>query len=174
MRKVFLILISIFMLQGALQVQAQTTVQADDLLCKHCQEIATARYGGIPVRSMPPYKVAYWCSFSKACFFETDTLPAGAFVYNISDVVVKETGSHLPANYVVVRDSMNFFALSFDEFQQRPLHYDVTIYYHTPGSAHAYLGVRSHSDAMARIDNATLLKRYADLPDNYFDTDNEK
>lgn len=173
MKKLFLTLVSAVMLMATGHVQAQAQEETDDLLCRHCQEVASSRYGNTPVSNIVPYKVAYWCSFSKACFFETDSVPAGVPVYSIGEVTVKKSGVRLPADYVVNLDSLNFFALDFAAFQQRPGHWNSTIYYSTPGSQHAYLGVRSYGEAMKRIDNADLLRRYEKLPDNYFNTDKE-
>ncbi len=167
MKQIVLTLLCVFTLLSAGLTQAQVNYGNDDLLCDHCQQVALDKYHCNSLW-LAPYKVAYWCSYSKECFFETDAVPENALVYNIEEIKNYRTNIYLPATYVVNMDSLNFFALSFYDMQQRPNHWNETIYYRTPNSAHAYLGVRGHYPTMQRINNGVLLQRYGSMEEEHY------
>ncbi len=166
MKQIVLTLLCAFAFFSAGISQAQVNYETDDFLCDQCQQVALDKYwkNGLLI---PAFKLAYWCSFSKECFFVTDEVPEDAIIYDIEEIKNRRTGVYLPANYVVNIDSLNYFGYTFGTVQQRPGHWAKTIYYRTPGSAHAYLAVRSYGDAQDRINNDVLARRYLGMEDIY-------
>ncbi len=166
MKHIVILLLSAFAFFSAGIAQGQINYETDDLLCDHCQQVALDKYqkSGLLI---PTFKIAYWCSFSKECFFVTDEIPENALVYGIEEIRSRRTGVNLPANYVVDMDSLNYFEYTFGDMQQRPGHWSKTIYYRTPGSTHAYLAVRGYGEAQDRINNDVLARRYVNMEDIY-------
>lgn len=171
MKKILIFFATALMMMVAFDVEAQSAGADNEeyLLCKHCQQVAMDRYRMNELGNMPPYKVAYWCSFSKETFFEADEVPEGASVYDLTEVVGYRNNEHFPADYVVNLDSMNYFGYNFDEFQKIQINWDKTIYFRTPASQHPYLGVKSYSEAFNNI-NTDALKPYVELTSDYFTT----
>lgn len=100
---------------------------------------------------MPAEKVEWYCAFSRNSFFETDTIPQDAVVYDISVLKFKKDGSNVGSDFVVNLNTLSFYAYDFDLYRHK--HFHSTVYFHTPSSAHAYLAVRSYIETM-RLTNA--------------------
>lgn len=89
----------------------------------------------------PQEKLNYLCHYAQSAFFETDKLPEGALVFNFSDLTATLDGRHPSADYVFDATTLSYYAYNFIDFQVQDL--NNTIYFRTPSSRHAYLGVRS-------------------------------
>ena len=113
-----------------------------------CRDVVLPMVGGNEARvdSYPLEKLEWHCMFSRNSMYVANTMPADAFVYNISEVRDLATGKALPADYVVNLDSMSFYAFNFNEFRHR--HYHSHIYFRTPSSPHAYLVLRTYDEAL--------------------------
>ncbi len=90
-----------------------------------------------------PYKYEWRCAYAKAAFYEADEVPAGADVFQISEVKDKFTGNTLSANYVVDLNTLSYYGYTFYDFQLRYPKGDKTLCFATPGSVHPYLVLRS-------------------------------
>lgn len=90
----------------------------------------------------PADKIQYYCFVAKAAFYESDTVPAGAEMHNISEVKDIKGSNHLSQNFVVDMNTLSYFAYNFEQFQLRDIH--KTICFYTPSSKHPYLVLRSY------------------------------
>ena len=93
-----------------------------------------------------PYKFEAKCAYAQAAFYESDTVPAGADLFQISEVSNKFTGVSLPANYQVDFATLNYYGYTFRDFQLRYPTGDKVLCFQTPGSTHPYLVLRSITD----------------------------
>lgn len=109
-------------------------------------------------KSRAPEKFAYRCAFSSAAFMESDTIPAGVTVYNISEVKEMATGKQLSQNFVVDLNTLSYYAYNFSEFQMRHKMTGGVVCFSTPKSAHPYLVIRSIHE-MGQIANKVFEKR---------------
>lgn len=91
----------------------------------------------------PEEKFEWRCAYARAAFYESDTIPAGAEVYSISEVVSKEDGNNLTQDFQVDLKTLSFYAYNFVSFQQQYPRGNVTICFTTPASEHPYLVLRS-------------------------------
>lgn len=110
-------------------------------------------------RNLAPEKFEYRCAYSCAAFIESDTIPAGLAVYNISEVRSISTGESLPENFVVDLNTLSYYAYNFGAFQGRNNSVEEMVCFRTPGSAHPYLVLRSVHD-MGVIANKVLDKMF--------------
>ena len=94
-------------------------------------------------KSRAPEKFAYRCAYSRGAFEESDTVPAGATLYNISDVQELATGKNLPQNFVVDLYTLSYYSYNFGYFQSLHKSVEEKVCFSTPGSQHPYLVVRS-------------------------------
>lgn len=97
-------------------------------------------------RDLAPEKYMYRCIFAQTAFYESDTIPAGAEVMDISNVVEYATGKKLSSNIVIDLNTFSFYAYNFAEIQVR--HNSVTerTCFATPRSKHPYLVLRSANE----------------------------
>ncbi len=118
------------------------------LRAQDCRAIVAPHFNNnLEVVDEIPYgKLFSLCAFSRHSFFVTDEVPAGATVYNISQVKVNTSQNYLPESFVVDLNTLSFYAYNFNEFQKTP--WGMTVYFRTPGSTHSYLGLRSYTEAM--------------------------
>ena len=119
------------------------TLMALGANAQNCFDIVLPFFGydTVQLEAYPEWKMLQRCSFSQASFYESDTIPAGAYVYNIEDVREAYGTNHLPQSYVV-------YAYNFHQFQVRYPTGDVTLCFATPSSTHPYLVLRSIEEAM--------------------------
>ena len=101
----------------------------------------------------PDSKLNYDCLFSCNGFYESDTIPAGAAVYDISDVVSKFDGSHLQQDMVVDINKLSYYAYNFHDFRYR--HYEVPVCFRTPSSNHPFLVLRTYIETLRLTNEAT-------------------
>lgn len=116
---------------------------------QNCDAIVLPMFGNDAQRmaEYPADKLLWFCLESQASFYESDTLPAGAVVYSITEV--KElygAKNNLPANYVVNLETLSFYAYNFEQFYFLYPEGNTTICFSTPSSAHNYLVLRSVND----------------------------
>lgn len=111
-------------------------------------------------RDNAPEKFEYRCVFAQSAFYESDTVPAGAEVLDISQVYEWSTGRTLSSNVVIDLNTFSFYAYNFAQIQIR--HDSVTeqTCFSTPGSRHPYLVLRSANEMR-------------ELADRYFETNIE-
>lgn len=100
-------------------------------------------YNEEAMAALPEDKINYWCAYAHAAFYESDTVPSEAYLFNISQVVNKTTGEHLPADLVVDVESLNYFVYNFEQFQLQYPRGNQVLCFSTPNSAHPYLVLRS-------------------------------
>lgn len=110
-----------------------------------CYSIVLPKYGydTAVMARYPDDKIMYWCFYSQAAFYESDTVPAGVDVYNISQVRETHGTNYLPQDYVVDLTTLSYFAYNFLAFQHLYPTGSTTICFSTPSSAHPYLVLRS-------------------------------
>lgn len=94
-------------------------------------------------RSAAPEKFATRCAYAQAAFYESDTIPMGAYLHDISEVREAFGTNYLPQNYVVDLSSLSYYAYNFKEFQLQFRECDKIICFSTPSSTHPYLVLRS-------------------------------
>ena len=105
-------------------------------------------YDTVRVQDYPIEKLMQRCWYSQASFYESDTIPIGVEVINISEVQENLTGNHLPQNFVVDLTTLSFYAYNFRSFQARYRWSNVTLCFYTPSSTHPYLVLRSIEESM--------------------------
>lgn len=117
------------------------------LRAQSCDSIWMAYFNGDTelIASYPQHKLDVYCEYARAAFYEADQIPTGAHVFDITEVVNKTTGKHLPANYVVDLQQLIFYSYNFESFQLRYPDGDAVICFPTPASTHPYLVLRSSS-----------------------------
>lgn len=94
-------------------------------------------------RSLSPEKFEWRCEYARAAFIESDTIPAGLAVYDISEVRSRTTGESLPESFVVDLNVLSYYEYDFFLFQGRNNSVEERVCFRTPGSAHPYLVLRS-------------------------------
>lgn len=99
--------------------------------------------------SYPEEKLAYRCAFSRFSFYEADQVPEGAAVHDISEVTDRFTGEALSQQVSIDINVLSYYQYNFAQF--RGLHYQQTVCFRTPGSAHPYLVLRSFRDTEALL-----------------------
>ena len=112
-----------------------------------CEAIMLPFFGGsmerlTQYRDNAPEKFEWRCTFSQAAFIESDSIPQGVPVYNISEVVSLSTGEPLQENFSVDLNTLSYYAYNFAAFQGNHSVED-RICFRTPHSAHPYLVLRS-------------------------------
>ncbi|MBP5536167.1 MAG: hypothetical protein J6X62_05175 [Bacteroidales bacterium] len=139
------VFILMLMLAVAMAANAQT---------RDCRQIVLPHVGfnQSHLNMMSEEKLQWHCTYSEQSFFETDALPAGAVVYDISVLVDLRTGDNVSSSFVVNLTTLSYYAYNFGDFQG--LNGDMTIYFRTPSSRHAYLGVYSAQEAFERTERA--------------------
>ena len=97
----------------------------------------------------PPDKLEWYCCYVRAAFYESDTVPAGADLFSITEVKEKNTNAALAADFVVDLNTLSYYAYNFYDFQARYHYGNKTLCFSTPSSAHPYLVLRSLDDMNA-------------------------
>lgn len=121
------------------------------LKAQNCTALVLPYFNGdaAEMATYPQEKLDFYCAFARAAFYESDTVPAGAEIYPISEVVAKADGVHLTADFSVDLSTLSFYAYNFNDIQLRYHRGNVTICFSTPVSAHPYLVLRSIEDMYA-------------------------
>ena len=121
---------------------------------QNCESIVLPFFGNDTARmaTYPADKLIYRCFYSQASLYESDTVPAGVDVYNISVVREKYGSGFLPQSYVVDLTTLSYYAYNFHAFQLRYPHGNVTICFSTPSSTHPYLVLRSIDDTHQMVE----------------------
>ena len=114
-------------------------------------------YDTASMRDYPEGKLEWRCNFAKGAFYVSDTVPAGAEVYDISEVKDRK-GKNLTDAFVVNLETLSYYAYNFNQFQLRYRFGDKTICFRTPGSVHAYLVLRPLDELYRRADNPELFR----------------
>ena len=137
-----------------LVIIAVLIVAAAGVKAQDCEAIMLPYFGGnmermAAYRDKAPQKYMYRCVYAQSAFYESDTVPAGAEVLDITKVVEWSTGRTLPRNYVIDLNTFSYYAYNFSQIQVR--HDSVTerTYFSTPGSRHPYLVLRSVNEMTA-------------------------
>ena len=135
-----------------LMITALTSLHAQ---MRDCRQIVLPHtgYNQNILNNMPEEKIQWYCRYSANSFFVADTIPVGATVFNISDLVSVQTGNNVDQTFVVDLENLSYYAYNFWDFQVPSG--NVTIYFRTPSSAHPYLGVYSVQDTFDRTDGGT-------------------
>ncbi len=128
------LILAVALLLGGLSLQAQ---DCDALL------LPLFRYDSARMADYPSLKRDYRCAYARAAFYESDTVPAGARLYNISEVREKFGTNYLPQNLVVDLSTLSYYAYNFEYFQTLELRPTDVVCFSTPSSAHPYLVLRS-------------------------------
>ena len=94
-------------------------------------------------KSIAPEKFEWRCAYARSAFYESDTIPAGAEVYQISEVRSNFSDEHLSRDYVVDLMTLSYYAYNFNDFQKRYYRGNKVLCFATPASAHPYLVLNS-------------------------------
>lgn len=118
---------------------------------QNCEALLLPYFGSTArMAEYPADKVDWYCCFVHAAFYESDTVPASADLYSISEVQSLATGEHLSSDLVVDLATLSYYAYNFHDFQLRYPTGDKTLCFATPASAHPYLVLRSIDDMTGR------------------------
>ena len=121
-----------------------------------CMSIVLPSFGydTVAFNRYPAEKVMYRCLYSQTSFYESDTIPAGAEMFNISEVREAYGTNHLSQSYVVDLTTLSYYAYNFREIQMLYPTGNITICFATPSSTHPYLVLRSIEDTYRLADEA--------------------
>ncbi len=108
-----------------------------------CEKIVLPLYGynQDKIDAMDLAKLDWRCRYAYHSLYESDTIPAGVPVYEITEVKNKLSNEFIPADIVIDRDTFSYYAYDFDRF--RVPHPRTAICFRTPNSNHPYLILRS-------------------------------
>lgn len=104
-------------------------------------------------RDNAPEKYMYRCVFAQAAFYESDTIPAGAELLDISSVVEYATRTALSSDIVIDLNTFSFYAYNFAEIQVRNNSVTERTCFSTPNSTHPYLVLRSADEMREAADS---------------------
>lgn len=88
-------------------------------------------------------KFEWRCAYVRSAFYESDTIPAGADVYQISKVKSVFTDEYLSQDYVVDLYTLSYYAYNFNDFQKSYPRGNKVLCFATPSSTHPYLVLNS-------------------------------
>lgn len=130
----------------AAMVLAATSMKAQD-----CEALMLPYFGGnmerlATYRDNAPEKFNYRCIFAQSAFYVSDTVPAGAEVLDISQVIEWSTGNTLPSDIVIDLNTFSYYAYNFSQIQVRNNSVEERTCFSTPGSQHPYLVLRSANE----------------------------
>lgn len=124
------------------------------LKAQNCEALMLPYFGNDAARmaeyqQMAPSKFAWRCAYARTAFYESDTVPDGADLFSISEVVELSTGNHLSTNLVVDLATFSVYAYDFKRFQLLYPTGDKVLCFITPSSTHPYLVLRSIEQILA-------------------------
>ena len=127
---------------------------ASGLRAQNCETLVLPYFGYDSVRmaAYPEAKMIYRCAYAQAAFYESDTVPTGAIMHNISEVREMYGTATLPQDFVVDLNTLSYYAYNFKEFQLQFMECDKIICFSTPSSTHPYLVMRSIVEMGQRAD----------------------
>lgn len=96
--------------------------------------------------SYPEEKLEWRCQYARNAFYESDSVPEGAVMRSITEVVGRFDGVRLTEDFVVDLMELSYYAYNFSNIQLEYKSPSQTVCFATPGSAHAYLVLRSLND----------------------------
>ena len=118
---------------------------------QNCEALLLPYFGSTArMAEYPADKLDWYCCYAQAAFYESDTVPATADLFSISEVQLVATGARVSSDFVVDLTTLSYYAYNFHDFQMRYPYGDKTLCFATPASAHPYLVLRS-------IDNMSAL-----------------
>ncbi|MGX8713769.1 MAG: hypothetical protein ACSW8I_08865 [bacterium] len=94
-------------------------------------------------KAMAPEKFDYRCAYVRSAFYESDTIPAGADLYQINSVKHAFSDEYLGNDFVVELYTLSYYAYNFKEFQLSYPTGDKVLCFSTPASTHPYLVLNS-------------------------------
>ena len=94
-------------------------------------------------KAIAPEKFDWRCAYARSAFYESDTVPAGADVFQISEVKSIFSNEYLGQNYVVNLETLSYYAYNFIDFQRSYYRGNKVLCFATPSSAHPYLILNS-------------------------------
>ena len=142
-------LLTVSLLLAGIVVQAQDC-EALVLPCFNNDRNALANY--------PAEKLLYRCLLAQSAFYESDSIPTGAHLFDISEVQVIHDGSHLSASFVVDLNTLSYYGYNFKWFQFQAGDCDQVVCFRTPSSTHPYLVLRPVNEMYTITD-----RRYFEL-----------
>ena len=77
---------------------------------QNCQQLVSPHFSASTYNDLPSEKVEYYCRYAQAAFYKTNVLPDSAIVYQISDVVNKQTNVALPQTIQIDLNTFSVFA----------------------------------------------------------------
>ena len=121
------------------------------LKAQNCEALVLPYFNGdaSAMAEYPQEKFDWQCCYARAAFYVSDTVPAGAVVYSITEVVSKDDGKNLSAAFIVDLSTLSYYAYNFHDIQLRYRKCNVTIAFSTPASEHQYLVLRSIDETYA-------------------------
>lgn len=139
---------------------AALVLTATGIKAQDCEALMLPYFGNDRAKmehyqTVAAYKFEWRCAVAQAAFYESDTVPAEADLFQISEVKDVFTGKCLSGNYVVNLNTLSYYAYNFKEFQLKYPHGDKTLCFATPRSAHPYLVLRSIEDMHDMADEMT-------------------
>lgn len=108
---------------------------------QNCHQLVSPHFPANVYNNLPSDKVEYYCRYARAAFYKTNVLPDSAIVYQISDVVNKQTNAALPQTVQINLNTFSVFAYNFDSYQYQ--HWDKEVYFETSDTTNRYLVLRS-------------------------------
>lgn len=113
-------------------------------------------YDTAQMATYPAAKMAYRCAYAQAAFYESDTIPTGAILHDISEVREAYGTNYLPQTFVVDLNTLSYYAYNFKSFQLQFTECDKVICFSTPSSTHPYLVMRSLVEMGQRADEVYM------------------
>lgn len=128
---------------------------------QNCNALVLPYFGGDTARmaQYPESKLDWYCLFAQSAFYESDTIPAGAEVHSLSEVLDKASLQPMSAQYVVNLSTLSYFAYNFEALQQEYRSGTKVVYFPTPYSTHPYLVLRC-IDEIYRMTEEAWSERY--------------
>lgn len=123
---------------------------------QNCHQLVSPHFPANVYSQLPSDKVEYYCRYARAAFYKTNTLPDSAIVYQISDVVNKQTNAALPQTAQIDLDTFSVYAYNFYSFQHR--HWDKEVYFETADTTNRYLVLRTVKTIYRIVDESYKYK----------------
>ena len=120
------------------------------LKAQNCEALILPYFGNdqSKLAMCPADKQEYYCAVARAAFYESDTIPTGAEVFNIEEVTPNPGMQPLSPDMVVDLNTLSYFGYNFINYQVRHSNAEQIVCFATPSSTHPYLVLRSYGDMM--------------------------
>ena len=125
------------------------------LRAQDCNAIMLPFFNGDAERlaAYPAEKLEWRCQYARNAFYWSDTVPEGAVVKSITEVVNRQTGIRMTADVQINLNTLSYYAYNFNDIQLIYPKPNVTICFSTPGSEHPYLVLRSIDETYYRTES---------------------